>query len=161
MANDGSEVNALLGKGSEFEGKLTFEGTVRIDGIFSGEIFTESTLIVGEGARVAAQIEAGTLIVHGDVEGDVRTSNLTELHAPATLRGNIETPNLVIDRGVLFEGSCRMDVRGGSTAESPRPEPKPEPEPKHKPESRYSEPEQAPLLERRLDGEGDEGDLEG
>jgi len=101
-------VNALLGKGSEFEGKLTFEGIVRIDGVFSGEIFTADTLIVGEGARVSAQIEAGTLIVHGEVEGDVKTKELIELHAPARLRGNIETPNLVIDRGVVFEGGCKM-----------------------------------------------------
>ncbi len=117
MAN-GDDVNALLGKGSEFEGKLTFEGSVRIDGLFSGEIFTEDTLIIGEGAQVHAQIEAGTLIVHGDVEGDVRTRNLIELHAPATLRGNVETPNLVIDRGVLFEGSCRMDLADRPTAEA-------------------------------------------
>jgi len=137
MAN-GDDVNALLGRGSEFEGKLTFEGTVRIDGVFGGEIFTEDTLIIGEGAQVRASVEAGTLIVHGDVEGDVRTRNLIELHAPATLRGNIETPNLVIDRGVLFEGSCRMDLADRPAAEAPPPkadkpreveEPEPEPPP--------------------------------
>ena len=155
MANDGGDVNALLGKGSEFEGKLTFEGTVRIDGIFSGEIFTEDTLIIGEGARVAAQIEAGTLIVHGEVEGDVRTSNLIELHSPATLRGNIEPPNLEIDRGVVFEGSCRMDVQGGGAAEPPPPK-RTETKPITVPKS--SEPEQAPLLERKPDKDDDDGD---
>ena len=108
--HDGREVNALLGKGSEFEGKLTFEGAVRIDGTFSGEIFTEDTLIIGKGARVSAQIEAGTVIVYGDVQGNITTTELIELHAPARLRGDIETPNLVIDRGVVFEGSCRMDL---------------------------------------------------
>ena len=65
-------------------------------------------MIIGEGAQVSARIEAGTVIVHGDVQGDISTTELIELHAPARLRGNIETPNLVIDRGVLFEGSCRM-----------------------------------------------------
>ncbi len=107
---DSREVNALLGKGSEFEGKLTFEGAVRIDGTFAGEIFTEDTLIIGEGARVSAQIEAGTVIVYGDVQGNISTTELIELHAPARLRGDIETPNLVIDRGVVFEGSCKMDL---------------------------------------------------
>ena len=105
---DGREVNALLGKGSEFEGKLTFEGAVRIDGTFSGEIFTEDTLIIGEGAQVSAQIDAGTVIIYGDVRGNVRTTELIELHAPARLRGDINTPNLAIDRGVIFEGSCTM-----------------------------------------------------
>ena len=50
------QLNALLGKGSEFEGKLTFEGEVRIDGKFSGQIVTKDTLTVGEGAKVTADI---------------------------------------------------------------------------------------------------------
>ena len=43
-----SNENALLGKGADFQGKLTFEGTVRIDGRFTGEIFSDGTLIIGE-----------------------------------------------------------------------------------------------------------------
>ena len=121
------EMNALLGKGSEFDGKLTFEGTVRIDGTFSGEIFTEDTLIVGEGASVTAQIEAGTLIVYGDIEGDVRTKKLLELHAPARLHGNVETASLVIDQGVTFEGSCRMESLTAAPAASRAPVAKPAP----------------------------------
>src|SRR5262245_44269013 len=48
----GSDLNALLGRGSEFEGKLTFEGTVRIDGKFTGTIVTNDVLVVGEGAKI-------------------------------------------------------------------------------------------------------------
>ena len=54
-----SEVTTLLGRGSEFEGKLSFEGTVRIDGKLSGEIFTDDVLIIGEGAEVSAEINVG------------------------------------------------------------------------------------------------------
>jgi cytoskeletal protein CcmA (bactofilin family) len=50
------EINTLLGRGSAFEGKLTFEGTVRIDGKMSGEIFSDDVLVVGEGAEVKAKI---------------------------------------------------------------------------------------------------------
>ena len=66
------DVNALLGRGSEFEGKLTFEGIVRIDGKFTGEIFSDGTLIVGEGARVKAEIAVDTVIVQGEVVGNIR-----------------------------------------------------------------------------------------
>lgn len=104
-----NEVNALLGKGSEFEGKLTFEGTVRIDGIFTGQIFTEDVLIVGEGAVVKAEIEAGTVILHGQVIGNIRAKQAVEIHAPGRLKGNIITPALQIDRGVIFEGGCQME----------------------------------------------------
>ena len=103
------EVNALLGRGSEFEGKLTFEGTVRIDGIFSGQIFTEDVLIVGEGAVIRAEIEVGTIVINGEVLGNVRAKNAVEIHAPGRLKGNVITPNLQIDRGVIFEGTCQME----------------------------------------------------
>src|SRR3954454_10861861 len=107
-----SEINTLLGRGSEFEGKLTFEGTVRIDGKLSGEIFSEDVLVVGEGAQVNAEIEVGVIIVEGNVTGNIRAKRAVELHAPARVRGNIDTPSLYVDKGVIFEGNCRMEAAG-------------------------------------------------
>jgi len=106
------ELNALLGKGSEFEGKLTFEGQVRIDGKFTGQIFTKDTLVIGDGAKVSAEISAGTVIVNGIVEGNIRASQMIELHQPGRIKGNLETPSLSMDRGVIFEGSCKMESLG-------------------------------------------------
>lgn len=107
-----SELNALLGRGSEFDGKLTFEGTVRIDGKFTGTIVTNDVLVVGEGAKVSAEITCGTLIVHGEVQGNVRAKVLIELHQPARVRGNLETPALMIEKGVIFEGQAKMEGIG-------------------------------------------------
>ena len=103
------DLNALLGRGSEFEGKLTFEGTVRIDGKFNGTILTDDTLVVGEGAKVSAEVTCGTVIVHGEVTGNIRARAAVELHQPARVRGNIETPALTIERGVIFEGQAKME----------------------------------------------------
>ena len=103
------EINTLLGRGTSFEGKLTFEGTVRIDGQLVGEVFSEHVLVIGEGAEVKAKIDVGTIIVEGDVDGNIRAGQLVELHAPARVRGNIETPQLFIEKGVIFEGNCKMD----------------------------------------------------
>lgn len=105
MAN---ELNALLGKGSEFQGKLTFEGSVRIDGRFTGEIFSDGTLIIGEGAEVQAEIRVGSVAVYGNVTGNITAQDAVELHAPASLRGNIASPALHIDKGVFFDGACQM-----------------------------------------------------
>ena len=104
-----SELNALLGRGSEFEGKLTFEGTVRIDGKFTGSIITGDVLVIGEGAKVSAEITCGTIIVHGEVNGNIRAKSAIELHHPAKVRGNIETPSIMIEKGVLFEGQAKME----------------------------------------------------
>ncbi len=110
------EINTLLGRGSEFEGKLTFEGTVRIDGKLSGEIFSEDVLVVGEGASVNAEIDVGVIIVEGAVTGNIRAKRAVELHAPARVKGNIETPSLYIDKGVLFEGFSKMENISSASA---------------------------------------------
>src|SRR5262249_54139461 len=103
------EITTLLGRGSEFQGKLTFEGTVRIDGKVSGEIFSEDVLVVGEGAQVSAEIEVGVIIVEGSITGNIRAKRAVELHAPARVHGNIEPPSLFVDKGVVFEGHSKME----------------------------------------------------
>ena len=108
-ASAGSDLNALLGRGSEFEGKLTFEGTVRIDGKFTGTIITNDVLVVGEGAKIAAEITCGTIIVHGEISGNIKARTMVELHQPAKMRGNVETPVLMVEKGVIFEGQTKME----------------------------------------------------
>ena len=103
------DLNASLGKGSEFEGKLAFEGKVRIDGTFTGEISTSDTLHIGEGAKVSAEISCGTVIVEGDVVGNIKATGAVELHRPAKVRGDITSPSLSIEKGVVFEGRSKME----------------------------------------------------
>ena len=108
----GQEVTTLLGRGSEFEGKLSFEGTVRIDGKLSGEIFTDDVLIVGEGAEVNAEINVGAIVIEGTIHGNVKAKRSVEIHTPGRVRGNISTPSLFIEKGVIFEGNCQMEQQG-------------------------------------------------
>jgi cytoskeletal protein CcmA (bactofilin family) len=105
-------LSALLGHGAEVNGKLHFEGTVRIDGTFTGEITTNDLLIIGEGAKIAANISCGSAVVNGEVTGNITASDSVELHKPARVKGDIATPSLAIDRGVLFDGISKM---GGGT----------------------------------------------
>lgn len=104
-----SEITTLLGKGSDFEGKLTFEGAVRIQGTFKGEVFSDDVLIVGEGARVEAEIDIGEIIIQGTVIGNIRATRAIEIQAPGRVKGDLTTPSLKIDRGVVFEGRSFME----------------------------------------------------
>jgi len=101
--------NTFIAKGSEFVGKLTFEGTVRIDGKIDGEIFSRGTLIIGPGADIKAKINVDSVMISGNVNGNVTARKKIELRAPARLIGNITTPSLVVEQGVIFEGNCKMD----------------------------------------------------
>jgi cytoskeletal protein CcmA (bactofilin family) len=104
------EITTLLGRGATFEGKLTFEGTVRIDGRFKGEVFTDDTLVIGEGAHVEAQIDVGDVIIQGTVVGNVTAKRSIEIHAPGRVKGDLHTPTLQIDKGVIFEGRSFMEA---------------------------------------------------
>ncbi|MBC87158.1 MAG: hypothetical protein CL677_08240 [Bdellovibrionaceae bacterium] len=102
------QVTALMDKGASFEGRLTFEGTVRIGGEFSGEIFTNDTLVIDENARVEAQIEADTVIISGFTKGNIFARRRVIMHPPAIFVGTVTTPSLQIDEGVVFEGASYM-----------------------------------------------------
>ena len=102
------EINAFLGKDTEFEGKLSFKGAVRIDGHFKGEIYTEGTLIVGESAIIQSDIHVSHIIVSGEITGNIVADNRIEIHAPGKVFGNIQSPAVIIEEGVIFEGNCRM-----------------------------------------------------
>src|SRR5436190_23328231 len=103
------EITTLLGRGATFEGKLTFEGTVRIDGRFKGEVFSDDVLVIGEGAIVEAEIDIGEVIIQGTVMGNIKAKRSIEIHAPGRVKGDLHTPTLQIDKGVIFEGRSFME----------------------------------------------------
>ena len=118
----GGDIDTLLGKGSEFEGKLSFKGQVRIDGKYSGQIQTDEVLVIGASAKVNAEISAGTVIISGTVEGVIRASGVVELHKGAKVKGTIEAPNVTMEREVTFDGQMKMDTLGaGPTKAAPPP----------------------------------------
>ena len=102
------DIKGLFEKGVEFEGRLSFEGTLRIGGAFKGEIFTPDTLIINPGAMVEAKIEADTVIVSGAMTGHIFAKKRVVMHPPARFKGSVTTPSLKIDEGVVFEGATYM-----------------------------------------------------
>ncbi len=112
-------IQTLIGKGSEFDGKLTFEGQVHIEGKFNGQINTRDTLIVGQSAKVTAEISAGTVVIHGSVEGNIKASVLIEIHASGRVKGNLESPALSIQKGATFEGTSKMEGTKGAAPATP------------------------------------------
>jgi cytoskeletal protein CcmA (bactofilin family) len=128
------EITTLLGRGATFDGKLTFEGTVRIDGKFKGEVFSDDTLVIGEGAHVEAEIDIGEVIIQGTVVGNIKAKRVIEIHAPGRVKGDLHSPSLQIDKGVIFEGRSFMDAAtqqarapGSGPAPTPPSPPKPTP----------------------------------
>lgn len=103
-----SEITAFLGKGTEFKGVLSFEGTIRVDGKLEGEVVSKDTLIAGDGAFLQGEISVGTIILSGKIVGNITASQKVHLLAPASVQGNIKTPKLIVEEGVALDGKCEM-----------------------------------------------------
>ncbi len=102
------QVTAIIDQGASFDGKLTFEGAVRISGDFTGEIYTHDTLIIDSSAQVEAEIEADFVLVLGKVYGHIKANKSVIMKPPAVFQGTVTTPSLRIDEGVVFEGASYM-----------------------------------------------------
>lgn len=114
-----TEITALLGRGTHFEGKLDFEGRLRIDGSFRGQIRGSEVLVLGDGADVEAEIDVAILIVKGgSLKGEVRASQAIELHIPSRVSGSLHAPEIFMDKGVQFSGTCTiapLETKAGSS----------------------------------------------
>lgn len=118
MARD--EINAFLGAGTNYQGKLHFQGAVRIDGNFHGEVVSDGTLVVGQEAVVEGLVKVGQLVLSGAIQGEVEAKNKVVLHKTANLQGNIRTPVLVVEEGAVLEGQLLMgslDETSAATSE--------------------------------------------
>jgi cytoskeletal protein CcmA (bactofilin family) len=102
-------IQTFLGPETSLEGKLSFEGTVRLDGHFKGSIDSKKgVMVVGEDALIRADISVFKAVVFGEVNGNIQATNSIELHAPARVLGDLCAPAVVIDAGVVFHGNCSM-----------------------------------------------------
>lgn len=113
--NDSSELNAFLGVGTEYRGKLDFVGTVRIDGRFEGEISTDGDLILGRKASINGIVRVGRLTSCGEIRGDVIVQGEAILEKTSVLNGSLNTSVLMVEKGAVIEGSVMMSTKEAST----------------------------------------------
>ena len=106
-----NNIKAFLGEGSKFEGSMVFDENMRLDGSFRGEITSKDILIVGDSARIQAEVMVGSLIISGFVQGNIKAVTSVELRAPAQVIGDIEAPAVSIEDGVVFNGRIKMTGR--------------------------------------------------
>jgi cytoskeletal protein CcmA (bactofilin family) len=122
MTSSGGNLSAFIDQGSEFEGKLSFKDTVRIDGCFRGEIASQNTLVVGETGEIMATVRSCSVIVSGSVTGNIFATERLVLHKTARVEGDIEAASVAIEEGAVLNGKLTMSGMP-KKAEPPKPEP--------------------------------------
>lgn len=103
-----SRIDTVLGPSSNIEGKINASGTVRIDGKYIGDIFSEADVIIGENGNINGNIHAENISISGTVTGNIFAKGLLEILATGKLDGDIEVKKIVISDGAIFKGKCNM-----------------------------------------------------
>jgi len=102
------EPRTVLEPGASVTGKLIYDGPVKIDGKFKGEIKASSLLVVGPQAEVSANISAGQLRIEGVLQGTVHVKEWIEILPGGRFQGNIESGRLKIYAGGVFDGNAQL-----------------------------------------------------
>lgn len=103
-----TQLTGVLESSVEFEGTLAYQGCFHVNGTVRGKIVTPDMLVVGETGRVQGEITAGVVIIYGKVEATINAKYRVEIKKPAIFKGEMSTPSLKVEDGVIFEGTNKM-----------------------------------------------------
>lgn len=108
IRNESLQIDTLIGEQSSFNGELSFEGAVRIDGKFEGNLRSQKdgTLIISEAAQVIGEVDVPNLILHGTIRGNVRATKSLKIGASGKLNGDVEYAVITLSEGASINGRC-------------------------------------------------------
>lgn len=108
VKNVSDVTNSTIGENSYFSGRFFINGGLRIDGKFEGKSLQAESLYIGATGRVKTNITATSVIVEGIIIGNITARNRVMLLPTARILGDISTPELIIQNGVILEGRCMI-----------------------------------------------------
>ena len=106
--SDDAFINSIIGEGTKFKGEFDLNGLLRIDGDFTGVIRTKGKVLIGQNGRAECTLNAGTVVVGGVVRGEIFSTEKVIILSTGLVLGNITTPRLIVEEGVILHGSCRI-----------------------------------------------------
>jgi cytoskeletal protein CcmA (bactofilin family) len=118
--NAAEKITTVMAEDIHINGTITFQTSLMIKGTLEGEVISKGLLVVGSTAKINAEIVTKSLVSHGEIQGDVTASEQVMLMGTAHHTGKVTTPNIVVESGSVFNGSCVM-VR--EKVEAPQEEP--------------------------------------
>ncbi len=98
----------VIGPDAQFNGELTFQGGVRIDGKFDGSITTTGKVFVSKSGHLKAEVKAASLALEGKLEGNLTAQDRVELRATGQMLGDVKASKLLVVEGATFIGRCEV-----------------------------------------------------
>ena len=113
---DDAFINSMIGEGTRLKGEFDLNGLLRIDGDFTGTIRTKGKVLIGKNGRAECTLHAGTVVVGGVIRGEIYSTEKVIILSTGLVLGSITTPRLIIEEGVVFNGSCRVTTSAPAEA---------------------------------------------
>ena len=120
VAGGGQTLNTIIGRGTLFEGKMKVENSVRVDGVFKGELTCSGALTISQSGEAYAHLEGKDVYINGIVRGIVHAEKV-RLDSQARFIGEIYANALSVSEGAIFHGSCSMDIEENEDVQKLRP----------------------------------------
>ena len=117
-AKNFTSVTNIIGEGTEFEGRLLVPGSIRIDGKINGEVTVSDMITIGKTGYVKGEILTRDAIIAGRVDGKLIVKNKIELQKNAKVNIDLNCKLLIIEEGVIFDGSCTMSNQNQAKRET-------------------------------------------
>jgi cytoskeletal protein CcmA (bactofilin family) len=112
--SDDAFINSIIGEGTRFKGEFDLNGLLRIDGDFTGVIRTKGKVLVGQNGRAECTLHAGTVVIGGVVRGEVFSTEKVIILSTGLVLGNVTTPRLIVEEGVILNGACTITAPAGA-----------------------------------------------
>ena len=90
-----------------FQGTLSVQGSLRVDGKLEGSVDNARQVIIGEGGKITGDVSAQTIVCGGDIEGNV-CADMLEVLAKASIKGDIRAQKMIVEEGGRIEGLCKI-----------------------------------------------------
>ncbi len=107
------EAETIIGPSLKLKGKFHGQGNIIVEGIVEGSIKTSSHLLVGDKAKITADIEAKEAKIGGEINGNIRVKGFLEITSTAKIVGDIEATAVSIEKGAILDGRCTMQHKHG------------------------------------------------
>ncbi|MBN2259587.1 MAG: polymer-forming cytoskeletal protein [Clostridiales bacterium] len=112
--------DVIVGKSSKLDGNISSEGSIRIEGIVTGNVEAQGNLIVGPDAKLNGDIRCKNIEISGEVKGNVVCTGHLKVYAQGILYGDIEVTSFNIEEGGLFDGNCKIETINKTKIELPK-----------------------------------------
>jgi len=114
--NGDSDDITIISNGVKVEGKISSDGSIRIEGNILGDIDSNGNVTIGELGEVFGKVNGVSITIGGRVQGTINAKEKLILESKADLKGDVYTKILVVEAGARFDGKSNMGGTGSSTS---------------------------------------------